>query len=158
MELSLFAQKEFVDLGLSVKWATCNVGTKSPKEYGKLYLFDEAKLFNAKNNRLPTVDEMEELVKSCTWKWTTQNGVNGYIVTNKRNGNSIFLPDAGQQYDDEISQVGEVGMYLSWTESKPYPYYVWDLKIWYHYGKQCLTPKIGRDYNKLSLRLVQDVK
>lgn len=25
---------EFVDLGLSVKWATCNIGARSPEEYG----------------------------------------------------------------------------------------------------------------------------
>lgn len=152
-----FAQIEFVDLGLSVRWATCNVGAKSTEGYGKLYLFEETKLFNTKNNRLPTVDEMEDLVKSCIWEWTTQNGVNGYKVTSKRNGNSIFLPAAGQKYGDGISQVGEVGMYWSGTESKPYPYFVWILEIWYHGGEQCYTSKIGRDH-KLSVRLVQDIK
>ena len=28
---------EFVDLGLSVKWATCNLGATKPEEYGKYY-------------------------------------------------------------------------------------------------------------------------
>ena len=28
---------EAVDLGLSVKWASCNIGASSPAEYGKLY-------------------------------------------------------------------------------------------------------------------------
>ena len=28
---------EYVDLGLSVKWATCNVGANSPEEYGNYY-------------------------------------------------------------------------------------------------------------------------
>ena len=28
---------EYVDLGLSVKWATCNVGADSPSDYGYYY-------------------------------------------------------------------------------------------------------------------------
>ena len=32
---------EYVDLGLSVKWATCNVGANSPEEYGGYYAWGE---------------------------------------------------------------------------------------------------------------------
>ena len=32
---------EYVDLGLSVKWATCNVGASSPEEYGGYYAWGE---------------------------------------------------------------------------------------------------------------------
>ena len=32
---------EYVDLGLSVKWATCNVGATSPEEYGDYYAWGE---------------------------------------------------------------------------------------------------------------------
>ena len=32
---------EWVDLGLSVKWATCNVGASSPSEYGNYYAWGE---------------------------------------------------------------------------------------------------------------------
>ena len=32
---------EYVDLGLSVKWATCNVGANSPEEYGSYYAWGE---------------------------------------------------------------------------------------------------------------------
>jgi Leucine-rich repeat (LRR) protein len=32
---------EYVDLGLSVKWATCNVGARSPEEYGDYYAWGE---------------------------------------------------------------------------------------------------------------------
>ncbi|MBQ4621338.1 MAG: hypothetical protein IJB28_01640, partial [Bacteroidaceae bacterium] len=38
--------------------------------------------------RMPTLDEMEELLNKCTWTWTTQNGVKGRKVTGP-NGNSI---------------------------------------------------------------------
>lgn len=34
-------QHEWVDLGLSVKWATCNVGASSPEEYGNYYAWGE---------------------------------------------------------------------------------------------------------------------
>lgn len=32
---------EWVDLGLSVKWATCNVGASSPSDYGRYYAWGE---------------------------------------------------------------------------------------------------------------------
>lgn len=32
---------EYVDLGLSVKWATCNVGANEPEEYGDYYAWGE---------------------------------------------------------------------------------------------------------------------
>ena len=32
---------EYVDLGLSVKWATCNVGAEKPEEYGDYYSWGE---------------------------------------------------------------------------------------------------------------------
>lgn len=44
--------------------------------------------------RIPTKEEMQELVDSCTWEPTTLNGVEGCRVTGP-NGNSIFLPMAG---------------------------------------------------------------
>ena len=31
--------------------------------------------------RMPTAAEQDELRNNCTWTWTTQNGVNGYKVT-----------------------------------------------------------------------------
>lgn len=34
---------EYVDLGLSVRWATCNVGAESPEEYGGYYAWGETK-------------------------------------------------------------------------------------------------------------------
>ena len=64
--------------------------------------------------RLPTKWESEELKDKCTWKWTTQSGVNGYKVTGP-NGNSIFLPTAG--YGSSRYRVGEYGRYWS---SSPY--------------------------------------
>lgn len=35
---------EYVDLGLSVKWATCNVGASKPEEYGNYYAWGETEI------------------------------------------------------------------------------------------------------------------
>lgn len=44
--------------------------------------------------RMPTLDELQNLMNSCTSEWTTYNGVEGRIFTGP-NGNKLFLPDAG---------------------------------------------------------------
>lgn len=63
--------------------------------------------------RMPTKAEQDELRTDCTWTWTTQNGVNGYKVTSKKNGNSIFLPAAGGRLGDLLNYVGSIGIYWS---------------------------------------------
>lgn len=40
-EENLINGHEYVDLGLSVKWATCNVGANSPEEYGDYFAWGE---------------------------------------------------------------------------------------------------------------------
>ncbi len=51
--------------------------------------------------RMPTYDEMVELKNNCTWKWITQDGKKGYLVTGS-NGNNIFLPAAGCYYNGSL--------------------------------------------------------
>jgi hypothetical protein len=63
--------------------------------------------------RMPTVDELQELINNCTWTWATQNGVNGYKVTSKTNGNSIFLPAAGYHCGTYVYGRGSHGLYWS---------------------------------------------
>ena len=46
--------------------------------------------------RMPTIAEIVELLNNTTHVWTTQNGVSGRKFTSKTNGNSIFLPAAGE--------------------------------------------------------------
>jgi uncharacterized protein (TIGR02145 family) len=69
--------------------------------------------------RLPTKKEMEELIKECKWKWTTQNGIKGYMVRGP-NGSSIFLPAAGCLHGSSLYDAGGYGYYWSSTpyESK----------------------------------------
>ena len=63
--------------------------------------------------RMPTKAEQDELRKNCIWSWTTQNGVKGYKVTSKTNGNSIFLPAAGTREGVELYDSGSDGYYWS---------------------------------------------
>ena len=63
--------------------------------------------------RMPTNAELEELIDNCTWTWTTQNGVKGYKVTSKTNGNSIFLPAAGYRNYSDLRDAGYYGYYWS---------------------------------------------
>lgn len=109
---------EWVDLGLSVKWATCNVGAESPEEYGGCYTWSSTDDIATKKWgskwRMPTKEEFEELSEDCTWKWTTKDGVNGYEVKGD-NGNSIFLPAAGYYYGSSRQEDGETGYYWSST-------------------------------------------
>ena len=153
---------EYVDLGLSVKWATCNVGADTREEYGDYFawgetqpksyyywgtykycngdkysitkycidsdygtvdnkttleLTDDAARVNWGGKwRMPTRAEQDELrdTNNCTWTWITLNGVSGFKVTSKKNGNSIFLPASGYRYyGDALDNAGIVGHYWS---------------------------------------------
>lgn len=132
-----------VDLGLSVKWAACNIGADSPEDYGNYYAWGETETkdeYTSSNSvtsgvemddisgnaeydaatanwggswRMPTNNETEELVNNCTWTWAILNDVNGFLVTGS-NGNSIFLPAAGNRMFTDNRQ-GERGYYWSST-------------------------------------------
>ena len=138
---------EYVDLGLSVKWATCNIGADNPEEYGVYFAWGEIQpksnyfwntykycdgdkysmnkycvdsSYGTVDNkttlepsddaananwggdwRMPTREEVNELLNECNWQKETINGVNGYTVEGP-NGNTIFLPAAGTMYEMEL--------------------------------------------------------
>ena len=64
--------------------------------------------------RMPTLDEMKELKKECSWTLITQNGVKGYEVTGP-SGASIFLPAAGYHSGSVLILDGQEGHYWSST-------------------------------------------
>ena len=168
---------EVVDLGLSVKWRSYNLGATKPEEYGDYYAWGEVEPYYSSQNpltwkdgktgynwesykwykgntftinkitkycpadkeyfwdgigatdgktvldpeddaahvalggnwRMPTDEEWTELITQCTWTWTVQDGVNGDLVTSKKNGNSIFLPAAGYWFETNLYDVGSGG-------------------------------------------------
>ena len=155
---------EYVDLGLSVKWATCNVGATSPEDYGHYFAWGETspkKKYTKENSltygkqmsdiagnpqydaatanwggdwRMPTEAEMQELLNNCTWEWINTNGVNGCKVIGP-SGASIFLPAAGHRYRSSLDYAGSYGRYWS---STPYDDYY------------------GKDYNAYFLGFYSD--
>jgi len=58
--------------------------------------------------RMPSLEQIKELINNCTRTWTTQNGVNGTLVSGP-NGNSIFLPAASERWYDYLYGEGEYG-------------------------------------------------
>ena len=49
--------------------------------------------------RMPTIEEIRELIDNCTWEWTTYSGINGNLCTSKKNGKTVFFPAAGYYRD-----------------------------------------------------------
>ena len=138
---------QFIDLGLpsGTLWADRNLGADKPEGYGDYFRFGETAPFTenspeyvyndinesiagtdkdaattilGKKYRMPTLDQVEELIDECKWKWTKQNGVEGMEVTGP-NGNSIFLPASGFRdfSNGSLSYVGSYG--YCWSAS-PY--------------------------------------
>ncbi|WP_302612319.1 PEGA domain-containing protein [uncultured Muribaculum sp.] len=135
---------KYVDLGLSVKWAACNVGASAPEESGNYYAWGEtatkaeytqanSKTFGknigdisgnpqydaARANwggtwRMPTTAEFDELRNKCKWEWTELGGKKGYRVIGP-NGNSIFLPAAGWRSGSSLDNSDAYGYYWSST-------------------------------------------
>ncbi len=133
---------EYVDLGLSVKWAACNVGAYAPDDYGNYYAWGETGFktdYTPENSvtdgmildsiegnptydvatvrygspwRLPTRAEAEELIKNCDFKREDIHGIEGVRFTSRINGNSIYLPAAGLRVGTNLSRLG-LGYY--WT-------------------------------------------
>ena len=145
---------EYIDLGLSVMWATANLGESLPEKSGDYYAWGETKTkadyswstylhgnskdlskynSNAANGnvdnkimldkmddaanvvwggewRMPTSNEMDELYKHCDWVREGQ----GYRVTSKINGQSIFLAMGGCMTGTTIFKPGEQAYY--WTK------------------------------------------
>ena len=98
---------------------------------------DDAAFVNwGPNWRLPTRNQYNELEENCTWKWTTRNGVGGYLVTG-RNGNSLFLPAAGYRNGNSIVGLGTSGYYWShalYPSSGPTYAAGMDFTQWGHVG------------------------
>lgn len=65
--------------------------------------------------RMPSCQEIQELVNECKWEWTAIDGKGGYTVTGP-NGNSIFLPATGYKMNGSTANYeGENGSYWSGT-------------------------------------------
>ena len=65
--------------------------------------------------RMPSHEQLQELLDNCTIEWTTINGVSGQILKSSKNGASLFLPAAGYRDGSSLSYAGSHGDYWSRT-------------------------------------------
>lgn len=136
---------EYVDLGLSVLWATCNVGADSPEEYGDYFAWGETvtkSSFNEFNYtytgssnlplendaahvnwggswRMPSQAEMQELIDGCDWNRIDNyegTGIKGYKVCNNNDDTKyIFIPFAG--YIVNSSYMSQASNFYDWSST-----------------------------------------
>jgi hypothetical protein len=170
-----------VDMGLSVKWADRNVGAASVEGYGGLYgwadptgtkvsitisdypndnpplsisgtEYDIARKEWGGTWRMPTLDEQTELCSNCTAVITKINGIAGMKFTSNKNGNSIFLPFAGDRWGTEILNRGSWGDYWSGTRNDTLNYVAY--KIYISYNGLFSSKSSGDLFDGFSVRAV----
>ena len=83
---------------------------------------DAAHVYWGGDWRMPTLDDIKELLYNTTYEWITVGAVSGGKFTSKINGKTIFLPAAGRRWDGELSNAGFNGFYWSSTLHASYPY------------------------------------
>ncbi|MBD5280073.1 MAG: serine/threonine protein kinase [Bacteroides sp.] len=147
---------KFVDLGLSVKWATQNLGAYSvvsPGTYFEKGENLEVSDWNMKGAKVPTSQQFQELIDRCDWEWIDQNGFYGYKITGP-NGNAILLQVTGEgsmkSQDLNKAQYG-----ILWTNEALYKEATGSTKIFY------FNPYTHRltsypSYNKRPIRLITE--
>ena len=132
---------EVIDMGLSVKWASRNVGAADPEKSGDYFAWGETSF---KNNyspdtytyqtqkpsvlplendaaavnlgspwRMPTREEAEELVDNSLYEWGSYHGLEGALMISRKNGERLFFPDSCVKVGTEIRSSGS----LCWTSN-----------------------------------------
>ena len=126
---------EYVDLGLSVLWAKYNLGAEKESENGLLLGYGDQTFYNRSTSnddytpwdiagtdddvlasldidgdakmksKMPTIDQIEELISKTTQKLENVAGVDGIRFT-APNGNSIFLP-LGSYWSGTINEIND---------------------------------------------------
>lgn len=144
---------EYVDLGLSVLWATSNVSVDPNDTIGDFVSYGELKhkdLYLPNNYthydtllteisgskydyathvwgggwRTPTYVEYDELFKKCEHHWN--ENLKAFVAVGP-SGDSICFYAYGYKYDNEHKQVNYGGYYWSSTLNVYYPEYAWRL-------------------------------
>ena len=171
----------YVDLGLSVKWATCNVGATSPEEYGNYYAWGETitkKTYTSNNCTTENVFfkydfSGESKYDAATANWGVdwrmptldelielhENCTWEWISSNDfkgckvtgPNGNSIFLPAAGFYYESSLVEAGDRGFYWSSSPIGNQTFFAYSLGF---YNSSHGVTNIQNRYDGLSVRPV----
>ncbi|MCR5312830.1 MAG: hypothetical protein K6E54_04160 [Bacteroidaceae bacterium] len=147
----------YVDLGLSVMWADCNIGAETASEVGTLFGYGDKTGMNTSqfssqyasadiaataddiisnlsldddspmSSAMPTAAQIAELVSGTTQSEETVDGVSGVRFT-APNGNSIFMPYTGYRDGENVVNDG-LGHYWSGTINATDKEYATSLKL-----------------------------
>ena len=104
--------------------------------------------------RMPTMQELFDLISKCDWTWTTVNGIKGYVVKGKGvyASASIFIPCAGDGNGTSLRGSGLYGGYWASVPSSGGSYYYsWGLGF---NSSKHLADNYGRNFG-FSVRPVQ---
>lgn len=158
---SVINNHSYVDLGLSVKWASCNVFANTNMNVGEFFpwtlIYDQNSNVVTKNWgkewRLPTREEFQELIDQCEWSYDSKK--KGFWIEGK-NGNKIFLPAGGHKYNDNLSSGG--ACYWTSTLYKQYSNGAFVLSVYEDYNykweaykanfKFLVRPVLDNNYSK----------
>ena len=92
--------------------------------------------------RMPSLEQIEELVNNTTSTWTTENGVYGQKFTGS-NGDALFFPAAGYRWFSDLDGAGSLGSYWSSTLYEDGPIRAYHL---YFYSGRASWSYYIRDY------------
>ena len=159
--VTVYPSPEAVDLGLSVKWASFDIGASHSEEYGLYFAWGEirtksdytwetykwcngdrnsltkynthsscgviddkteldseddvARVWSGGKWRMPTYDEMLELLNNCSYSRNETTGALEFI--SKETGNMIGFPASGYKAGTTISMYGNYGYNYTWTST-----------------------------------------
>lgn len=171
-ENAIYDTHEAIDLGLSVKWAACNIGATLPSDYGDYFAWGETapkETYTESNytvgddcmnpaKNLTAEHDAAHVVWGFNWRMPTITEIdelssrctwtwtaqNG--VSGYRitgpSGNSIFLPAAGQ-VRSEVINAGSTGYYWSSTLSKDYSTAAYNLNFTGYTGRWSANRSYG---------------
>lgn len=139
------AGHDYVDLGLSVKWATCNIGARRPEVFGNYYAWGETEpktSFTQDNSETYGKEMSGDISGNAdydaaranwggSWRTPTKGEMEeivrkcsweratvdgkGGFKVTGPSGKYIFLPAAGVRHGTKAGNVGEDGFYWSST-------------------------------------------
>lgn len=184
-DLQTSTAPEYVDLGLSVMWATCNIGATKPSSNGKFYQWggtrdmsgavdgwstypshdesnsvldpteDIATITYGPKWRIPTDKEWTELRNNCTWTWES----GGERITSNVKGytdKSIYLPATGE-YDGRSTHVySSMGYYWSSSLNTSVLDKAYIVRFDYSYGDDVILRESEPRNYALAVRPVYD--
>ena len=185
---------DYVDMGLKVMWASCNIGATSPEQFGSYFAWgetaqkneyteanykwydatgavlkynifkslgsvdmkyrldaddDAAHVLLGEGWRMPTPADFNDLFMNSEVSLTEQNGVRGLSFTSDINGNSIFLPLAGEFWKGDTIGTSQYAYYSTNTlicSKQNDPGWIYSL----YYGERNGKPTYGfSSYNRV---------